>query len=64
MSVYTVAVDVATHRPPTVDNTIYYRVEAESGLLAELTALQWAASRPGVVMPVGSFVFDWETGSA
>lgn len=60
MPVYTVRVDVATRRPPRIDREIYYRVDAPTGLAAELLCCQWAASRPGVTMPVGSAVEDWE----
>lgn len=59
MSVYTIEVGVALRRPPRVDQLRQYRVSACSGREAELTALQWAAGSPGVVMPVSSLVVDW-----
>lgn len=64
VAVYLVQVDVAYRRPPRVDGRIYYLIEADSGVGAELTACQWAACSRGVVMPVGSVVLDWEPGAA
>ena len=61
MGVYAVEVAVATRRPPRADATIYYTIDAPDGLTAELTACQWAAVNPAVVMPVGSIVTDWPT---
>ena len=60
MGIYGVQVDVALRRPPRVDARLYYRLTAQSGLEAELQAGQWAACRPGVVMPIGAVVLDWE----
>lgn len=60
MSLYTVEVEVALKRPPTCDATIYFEVEATSGLDAELLACQWAYEHPRVQMPVASLVTSWE----
>lgn len=60
MSIYTVEVEVALSRPPRVDATIYFALEAESGHAAELLAQQIAAYHPRVCMPVGSLVTSWD----
>jgi hypothetical protein len=60
VKVYTVEVGVALARPPRTDRTVWYRIAADSGDEAELTAAQWAASRPRVVMPTSAVVIDWE----
>ena len=55
---YVVAVDVATCRPPKVDATIMVRLEADSRLDAEWTAIAMACTHPAVVMPVGSRIIS------
>jgi hypothetical protein len=63
VSIYTVEVGVALRHPPRTDQYRLYVIEAENGHAAELTACQWAACSPGVVMPVESLVIDWEEGA-
>ena len=61
-----VDVDVALRRPPRADRRLRYAIAVDvDGLevaaaerAAELAAQQWAASRPGVVMPVASRVVE------
>lgn len=59
MSAFTVEVQVALSRPPRSDATIFFVIEAENGHAAELTACQWAAGHPRVIMPVRSVVTSW-----
>lgn len=60
MALFGVRVDVAYTRPPKVDDTYFYLLEANSRNGAELLACQWAASHARVVMPVGSDSLDIE----
>jgi hypothetical protein len=59
MPTFNVEVDVALSRPPKHDKTIFYIIEADNGVEAELIACQIAQSRPNVVMAVGSIVTNW-----
>lgn len=58
--IFTVEVDVALSRPPRADATIYYEIDAETGLEAEKLACMWAYNHPRVSMPVRSLVTSWE----
>lgn len=60
MSVFGVQVGIALSRPPRTDRHVWFRIEAPTGVEAELIACQWAASHPRVVMPVSALVLDWE----
>lgn len=59
MALFGVRVDVAYTRPPTVDDTYFYLLEANSRHGAELLACQWAASHARVVMPIASDLEMW-----
>lgn len=59
MGLYKVEVQVALSRPPRNDATIFYQIEAEDGLQAELLACIWSTFNRRVVMPVASVVTDW-----
>lgn len=59
MPTYSVEVDVSLSRPPRADATIYFVLEADNGIEAELLACQWAACHRLVIMPVGSVVTSW-----
>ncbi len=64
MGVYEIHVGVALQRPPRTDEVRKYLIDDERGpRWAELTACQWAASDPAVVMPVFSrlVVFEPDT---
>lgn len=52
MAVFGVVVDVATIRPPACHGQRRYLLDATGPTEALLLACQWAASEPGVVMPV------------
>src|SRR5213075_1607870 len=53
---YLVAVSVAHSRPPKTDDVLFFALAGADPLAAQLAGCQWAASLPGVVMPVASEV--------
>lgn len=59
MGLYTVEVQVSTDRPIRNDGTIFFQIEAESAIAAEIIAAQWAGSHSGVVMPIDILTTDW-----
>jgi hypothetical protein len=58
MAVFGIEVDVALVRPPTVDETRYYVVEAPDEWEAALIAGQMAACTS--IMPLGYRIINWE----
>ena len=54
--VFTVAVDVATSRPPAAHATVFVHVAADSDVAAPEMAALMATCHPAVVMPVGTTI--------
>lgn len=59
MQQFTVEVDLALYRPPTVQRTSRVTIMAISPMHAELDAIAMAAAIHGAEMPVGSRIIDW-----
>jgi len=59
-SLWTVEVDLALVRPPTVQRTSRVILLARSASEAELTAISMATQIHRAEMPVGSRIIDWE----
>jgi hypothetical protein len=55
---FVVEVDVALRRPPRVDATVYFVIDADGRLEAERVACQMVHVRENVVMAVGSRSMD------
>lgn len=60
MTKWTVEVDLAITRPPTVQRTSRVTLMAISAMHAELDAISIASAIHGAEMPVGSRIIDWE----
>lgn len=60
--IWTVEVDLALVRPPTVQRTSRVTLLAESATDAELTAISIATLRHKAEMPVASRIIDWPEG--
>lgn len=59
VAIFWVQVTVALRRPPREGATLYFQLEADSGMEAELLACRWSTVHPQVVMPVRAVVLDW-----
>lgn len=61
-TLWTVEVDLALVRPPTVQRTSRVTLLAPDATSAELTAISMATMIHKAEMPVGSRIIDWSEG--